>query len=200
MMRGIMLVLVLVPLTAWAGPNQAPPDAELYIIAPANGQTVRSPFWVTMGLRNFGVTRAGDKAPGAGHHHILVDVDEKTIEPDEPIPQDKNHLHFGAGQTEARVELPPGRHTLQLVLGDSEHLPFGNPPLVSKKIVVNVARPRKEQIADVADVSVGKDPVTGDRTLSFETQTGETIPLRLGDDTVQKLLEGLQAGRPERRR
>jgi hypothetical protein len=200
MTRWLALALVLVPMIAAAGPNQAPPDAELYFIAPTNGQTIRRPFWDTMGLRNMGVTRAGDKAPGAGHHHLLIDVDEKTIEPDEPIPQDKNHLHFGAGQTEARIELPPGRHTLQLVLGDSEHLPFGNPPLVSKKITVNVVRPRKLPLADVDEVAVGRDPATGNRTLSFETQSGDTISLRLGDEAVQKLLDGLQTAPPQRRR
>ena len=147
MTRWMLLALLLAPAIAAAGPSQAPPDAKLYIISPSNGQSVRSPFWVRMGLRNMGVTRAGDKAGGAGHHHILIDVDEATIEPDEPIPQDKNHLHFGAGQTEARIELPPGKHTLQLVLGDGEHVPFGNPPLVSKKITVKVLPPKKAPVA-----------------------------------------------------
>ena len=147
MTRWAVLALVLVPMAASAGPSQAPGDAKLYIISPSNGQTVRSPFWVRMGLRNMGVTRAGDKGAGAGHHHILVDVDDKTIDPDEPIPQDKNHLHFGAGQTEAKLDLPPGKHTLQLVLGDAEHVPFGNPPLVSRKITVTVLPPRKTPVA-----------------------------------------------------
>jgi hypothetical protein len=65
---------------------------------------------------------------------LLIDVNE-PIDPNEPIPQDKSHLHFGAGQTEARIELPPGKHTLQLVLGDGGHYPF-NPLLVSDKITV----------------------------------------------------------------
>jgi hypothetical protein len=69
-----------------------------------------------------------------GHHHLLIDVDE-PLNMDEPIPQDRKHLHFGLGQTEARVELPPGRHTMQLVLGDTDHIPF-DPPVVSKKITV----------------------------------------------------------------
>ena len=62
---------------------------------------------------------------------------EGPLDVNEPIPQDKNHLHFGAGQTEARMELPPGKHTLQLVLGDHKHYPF-NPPLVSEKITITV--------------------------------------------------------------
>jgi Domain of unknown function (DUF4399) len=83
-----------------------------------------------------GVTHAGDSFPNSGHHHLLIDVSE-SIDPNEPIPQDKSHLHFGAGQTEARIELPPGNHTLQLVLGDSGHYPF-NPSLVSYKITIHI--------------------------------------------------------------
>ena len=67
---------------------------------------------------------------------MLIDVNE-PLDPKEPIPQDKSHLHFGAGQTEARIELPPGKHTLQLVLGDADHYPF-NPPVVSEKITIRV--------------------------------------------------------------
>ena len=70
-----------------------------------------------------GVTQAGSSAPNSGHHHLLIDVDE-SLDPNEPIPQDKTHLHFGAGQTEARIELPPGKHTLQLALGDAKDYLF----------------------------------------------------------------------------
>jgi hypothetical protein len=83
-----------------------------------------------------GVTHAGDDFQNSGHHHLLIDVNE-PLDANEPIPQDKNHLHFGAGQTEARLELPPGKHTLQLVLGDAKHYPF-SPPLVSEKITITV--------------------------------------------------------------
>ena len=79
---------------------------------------------------------AGSNAPNSGHHHLLIDVDE-PLDPNEPIPQDKTHLHFGAGQTEARIELLPCKHTLQLVLGDAKHYPF-NPPVISKKITITV--------------------------------------------------------------
>ena len=86
-----------------------------------------------------GVTRAGDTAANTGHHHLLIDVDE-PLNSTEPIPSDRNHLHFGAGQTEARIDLPPGPHTLQLVLGDAEHKPF-KPLVVSKKITITVLAP-----------------------------------------------------------
>lgn len=113
-----------------------PKDAYLYIIWPQNGARIKGAFWCRFGLRNMGVTHAGDATPNAGHHHLLIDV-AAPLDPNEPIPQDKNHLHFGSGQTEVRVDLPPGRHTLQLVLGDAAHIPF-DPPLVSKKITVTV--------------------------------------------------------------
>lgn len=128
--------LGLLPYRALAGGPAAPKDAYLYIIWPPDGATIKGAFWCRFGLRNMGVTHAGDDFPNSGHHHLLVDVKE-PLDPNEPIPQDKNHLHFGAGQTEARIDLPPGRHTLQLVLGDAKHIPF-DPPVVSKKITITV--------------------------------------------------------------
>jgi hypothetical protein len=123
-------------LPAFAQGMAAPKDAALYFIWPLDGATLKGPFWCRFGLRNMGVTHAGDTFPNSGHHHLLIDVNE-PLEPNEPIPQDKGHLHFGAGQTETRLELPPGKHTLQLVLGDAKHYPF-NPPLVSRKITITV--------------------------------------------------------------
>jgi hypothetical protein len=114
----------------------APADAHLYIIWPLDGAKIKGAFWCRFGLRNMGVTHAGDATANSGHHHLLIDVNE-PLDPNLPIPQDKNHLHFGAGQTEARIDLPPGKHTLQLVLGDANHVPF-SPPLVSKKITITV--------------------------------------------------------------
>jgi uncharacterized protein DUF4399 len=123
---------------AVAGPTPAPKDAYLYFIWPGDGQRIKGAFWCRFGLRNMGVAPAGVRAPNAGHHHLFVDVDE-PLNPDEPIPQDKKHLHFGAGLTEARLELPPGPHTLQLVLGDADHIPF-DPPVVSRKIRIVVTQ------------------------------------------------------------
>jgi len=126
----------------WSAQAQtpAPADASLYIIYPSDGQRIRGSFPVRFGLRNMGVTHAGDRTPNTGHHHLLIDVNE-ALEPDEPIPTDKQHIHFGAGQTETRLDLPPGKHTLQLVLGDADHKPF-SPVLISKKITVTVLPPR----------------------------------------------------------
>ena len=114
----------------------APKDAYLYFVWPQDGAVIKGAFWCRFGLRNMGVTHAGDNFLNAGHHHLLIDVND-PLDPKEPVPQDKSHLHFGAGQTEARIELPPGKHTLQLVLGDAKHYPF-DPPVASKKITVTI--------------------------------------------------------------
>ena len=122
--------------TAHAQGKPAPKDALLYFVWPQDRAMIKGGFWCRFGLRNMGVTHAGDDFQNSGHHHLLVDVNE-PLDPNEAIPQDKTHLHFGAGQTEARIELLPGKHTLQLVLGDAKHYPF-NPPVISKKITITV--------------------------------------------------------------
>jgi hypothetical protein len=134
--RRLLLPLFLVPAKA-LGRTAAPKDTFLYIIWPGDGAHLKGAFWCRFGLRNMGITHAGDTTANLGHHHLLIDVDE-TLDLDQPIAQDRKHLHFGAGQTEVRLDLPPGAHTLQLVLGDADHIPF-DPPVVSKKIKITVA-------------------------------------------------------------
>jgi hypothetical protein len=123
--------------------TQAPNDAELYFISPRDGQTLRGAFTVRFGLNNMGVTQAGSSWPNSGHHHLLVDVAE-PLDPSEPIPSGTGYQHFGGGQTETRLHLPPGRHTLQLVLGDAEHKPFA-PMVASRKITVHVLPPAERR-------------------------------------------------------
>ena len=110
--------------------------ARVYIISPADGASVTSPVTVRFGLRGMGVAPAGTEVGGTGHHHLLIDV-EKLPAVDQPIPADERHLHFGGGQTEVDVQLSPGRHTLQLVLGDRFHIPH-DPPVVSERITITV--------------------------------------------------------------
>lgn len=137
-MRRPLLALALLCLTipaAAAERQKAPKDAHLYIGWPNDGQVVKSPFKVWFGLRNMGVAPKDVHTADTGHHHLLIDSPLPPL--DEPIPSDRNHLHFGNGETETMVTLPPGRHTLQLMLGDAQHLSF-DPPVVSKKITVTV--------------------------------------------------------------
>ncbi len=140
--------LLLLAVPALAGAQQAPaaPAAELprtpapagatvYFVSPTNNATVKSPFRVQFGLRGMGVAPAGVTTPNTGHHHLIIDAD---MPPDNlPIPNDDKHRHFGAGQTEVELTLPPGQHTLQLVVGDALHIPH-QPPVRSEKITVTV--------------------------------------------------------------
>lgn len=140
-MSKLFAAAVLVTATFWfglgvAGPSPAPEGAKVYIIWPHDGTVIEGgKFWVRMGLRKAGVAPAGVEFPHSGHHHMIIDADLPPF--DEEIPNDKNHLHFGAGQTEARIELPPGEHTLQLLLADHNHIPH-NPPLYSERITIYV--------------------------------------------------------------
>jgi hypothetical protein len=114
----------------------APADAYVYIGWPNDGETVRTThIKVWFGTRNFGVAPAGTTKANTGHHHLLIDTALPPL--DQPIPNDKNHLHFGLGQTETVIDLPPGTHTLQLLMGDADHIPH-DPPVMSKKITIHV--------------------------------------------------------------
>jgi hypothetical protein len=115
----------------------APANAMVYFINVEDGDTVKSPFKIQFGLSGMGVAPAGVEKPKTGHHHVLVDATLTPEQAKEPIPADEHHLHFGGAQTETTVTLTPGRHTLQLVLGDWSHVPF-NPPIVSPVITVEV--------------------------------------------------------------
>jgi hypothetical protein len=119
-----------------AQPQPVPEGARVYIIWPPDGQVIRrGKFWLRMGLSGAGIAPAGVDKPKTGHHHVIIDKELPPL--DREIPNDKNHLHFGRGQSEARIELPPGKHTLQLLFGDANHVPH-NPPLYSNKITVTV--------------------------------------------------------------
>ena len=114
----------------------APADAYCYIGYPNAGQVIHSHrVKVWFGLRNFGVAPAGVDKPNTGHHHLLIDAPLPPL--DQEIPNDKNHLHFGLGQTETIIELPNGTHTLQLLMGDANHVPH-DPPVMSKQITIRV--------------------------------------------------------------
>lgn len=140
LMRAIAIAAMLGALVgapALAELTPAPTNAELYIIWPPDGAVIRGgKLWVRMGMRNAGVAPKGVDIPNIGHHHLILDADLPPL--DEEIPSDRNHIHFGGGQTEARLEdLPPGEHTLQLLLGDHDHTPH-DPPIYSKKITIIV--------------------------------------------------------------
>lgn len=117
--------------------SPAPNKAYLYIGWPNDGEVLAAnrPFRVWFGLRYMGVAPSNVEAQFTGHHHLIIDAPLPAL--DEEIPNDRQHLHFGAGQTETMLELPRGKHTLQLLMGDHNHIPH-NPPVKSRKITVYV--------------------------------------------------------------
>lgn len=116
--------------------SPAPDRASAYIISPADGETVSSPVTVKFGLQGIGVAPAGIQMDNTGHHHLLIDVEELPPE-NLPLPANDQVVHFGGGQTETTLDLAPGTHTLQLVLGDHLHIPH-DPPVQSRRITITV--------------------------------------------------------------
>jgi hypothetical protein len=137
-MRAIVFAAVLLAtsLAFAADAGHWPKDATVYFISPHDGATVKSPVVVRFGLKGLGVAPAGVKFENTGHHHLLVDTD-LPADHEAPLPVTDNIKHFGKGQTETSLMLPPGKHTLQLVVGDENHIPH-DPPLISKKITITV--------------------------------------------------------------
>jgi hypothetical protein len=115
--------------------SPAKEGAKVYFIEPKDGASVSSPFTVRFGLAGMGVAPAGVEKQHTGHHHLIINT--KLTDLENPIPADDQHKHFGGGQTETSVTLPAGKHTLQLVLGDHNHVPH-KPPVVSDVITVTV--------------------------------------------------------------
>jgi hypothetical protein len=112
-------------------------EPRVFILNLRDGAEVTSPFTVEFGLLGMRISPAGEEMEGGGHHHLLIDADAADLPAGEPIPADENHRHFGGGQTETTLELPPGEHRLQLVMGDHNHVPH-DPPVVSAPVTVTV--------------------------------------------------------------
>ncbi|HWZ62266.1 MAG TPA: DUF4399 domain-containing protein [Steroidobacteraceae bacterium] len=137
-MLAVVLALLALPVALAQERTPSPPGAEVYIISPKNGATVKDPVLVQFGLKDkMGVAPAGVKFDNTGHHHLLIDTDAPT-NMSAPLPATDHIKHFGKGQTETTLTLPPGKHTLQLLLADQNHIPH-DPPVISKKITITVA-------------------------------------------------------------
>ena len=115
--------------------REAPAEAYVCFIAPLDGETLSNPVKIVFGLSGLGIAPALIDAPNTGHHHLLIDASLENYEL--PIPADENHVHFGLGQSETTIELSPGEHNLQLVVGDLLHRPH-NPPIMSDIITIEV--------------------------------------------------------------
>jgi Domain of unknown function (DUF4399) len=118
-----------------AARTPSPAGAKVSILEPADGATVKSPVTVKFGVEGMEVVPAGTDKPNSGHHHLLIDT--KFDDYNAPIPNDETHKHYGKGQTEAAVELSPGKHTLQDVFADKNHIPH-DPPVESEVVTITV--------------------------------------------------------------
>jgi hypothetical protein len=134
----IVMLTIGLAATAALAREPSPAGAEVYIVSPRDGDKVKSPVTVVFGLKGMGIAPAGIKFDNTGHHHLLIDSDAPA-DLNQPLAANEKSVHFGKGQTEASVALAPGKHTLQLVLGDSLHIPH-DPAVVSKKITVTVEK------------------------------------------------------------
>ena len=174
----IMLALLLSASAAIAqeqkgGPTSSPQGAAVYFVDVKNGSTLPPKSTIHFGLRNMGVAPAGLDRPNSGHHHLLIDTPMPAA--DRPIPNDFNHMHFGAGQTEAEIELTPGEHTLQLLLADKDHIPH-NPPVASEVIKVRVAPQAAEPVAATGGGTVQQRPSpAGARVYFVQPRNGDVV-------------------------
>ena len=139
----ICATLAALSTSAMAQGTPAPDGANVYFVNLEDGATVTSPVTVVFGLSGMGVAPAGTEKENTGHHHLLINrppLGEGEFGAEEfelGLPSDDNHKHFGGGQTETTLDLPPGDHTLQLVLGDAGHVPHAT-PVVSDVITITV--------------------------------------------------------------
>ncbi len=136
-----LALMALLSTAAWGAQAEmprtpAPAGAQVYFIEPQNGAVVEQTFSVKFGLTGMGVAPAGVAVEATGHHHLLVDVSELPAM-DQPLPASDQLRHFGKGQTETQLTLPPGQHSLQLLIGDQNHVPL-DPPVLSEKITITV--------------------------------------------------------------
>lgn len=136
MLSSAILAATLFVITGVSAREPAPAGAEVYIVSPQDGAKIKGPVTVVFGLKGMGVAPAGIKFDGTGHHHLLVDSDPPA-DLSQPLPANEKTIHFGKGQTETTLTLSPGKHTLQLVLGDMLHVPH-EPAVISKKITIVV--------------------------------------------------------------
>lgn len=145
MMRRWILgaVLLLTATAVLAGDEagvQRSPSAEGATVGFANlkdGDVVPPDFTVRFTISGMGIAPAGSKIENTGHYHLLIDLDEPP-EMDKPLPANEHILHFGKGQTETRLHLSAGQHTLQVLLADYAHVPH-DPPVMSPVITITVS-------------------------------------------------------------
>jgi hypothetical protein len=136
---GMVVAVVVLAAVAVAQVNRVAPaeDVTLYLITPVHGEVITGTFVVRFGLRGMGIAPAGVDFANTGHLHLLINLPLEEVDLDAPLPFTDQTRHLGGGQTELRLDLPPGEYTLQAMLADWLHVSF-NPPVVSEVIRVTV--------------------------------------------------------------
>ncbi len=137
-MRFILICIILFfvsPISSNDG-QHSNKNKRVFFVNLSDGEFVTSPVTVQFGINGMSIVPAGINKPMSGHHHLLINL-ENLPDMTKPIPADKNHLHFGKGQTETIIELPKGKHSLQLLLGNYIHVPH-KVPFLSEKIEIIV--------------------------------------------------------------
>ena len=129
-MKKLSIIFLLLPFIVYS-------ENKVYFINLEDGDSVESPFLIQFGLSGMGIAPAGFEKSNSGHHHLLINVDD--IDFKKPIPSSSNHIHFGGGQSEAVINLDPGKYSLQLLLGSFTHTPH-IPPVISEKIKIEVLK------------------------------------------------------------
>jgi hypothetical protein len=109
-------------------------DPRVFFVEPKDGATVSNPVHVVFGVEGMGIAPAGDTDPTKGHHHLLID--QGPMQKGLVIPMNDKSLHYGKGQTEADITLPPGDHTLTMQFGNGAHQSYG--PEMSQTIKIHV--------------------------------------------------------------
>ncbi len=162
-LSALLLINVFTMNNVWS--HNVSTKASAFIISPQDDTQLTSPFLVRFGIKHFKITPAGENIHKAGHYHLLIDQTGQ-LAMDKPIPSDNNHLDFRLGETEVLLTLPPGKHTLQLVVGDEEHEPFEE--LVSAPITIHVL-----SNTALSNTALKKNVLTS-KGLSTETQSTTT--------------------------
>jgi hypothetical protein len=112
-----------------------PAGAKVFFKNLKDGETVKSPVKVEMGIQGLKLDTAGAIVAGSGHHHLLIDAGD-SIPSGQAVPKDEHHLHFGKAQSSTEVTLTPGKHVLTLQFADGAHRSYG--AKLAATITVNV--------------------------------------------------------------
>ena len=110
----------------------------------APGARIETPFLLKFGLTGMGIAPTTKAQAKTGHHHLLINRD-LPLDFKQPLPFNEQYVHFGKGQMETVLDVPPGDYVLRLVFADHKHIPNF---VYSKPLSLTVTRRRDDVDAD----------------------------------------------------